>query len=230
MVFSLSLLQHRLHALGALWLADQLPQFIRNAIQQAHSNHVELTLYISSRDEHFDLLKALEAQMRMRDSGFLFVGSREGTPGQRCLVAHKFSPLLQYQSVIIVRTADCRLLTSGKHNAVKVSVSSVSCSIIPPWVPLSFLLAALLFWLPFPDLGANASYVCAFHRQILSKIPSIGLEQAAVSLKEDRARGIIGREESDIVATGTVQPSLVFFVSFILLPVLSIAYGILFLS
>ena len=165
--------------------------------------------------------------MSKRGSGVLL--ARDGTytdpdsdsdsdsdKGGAKLVAYKFSSLLQHQSVLTVRVSG-----GFRARTKSVTVSSVSCSIVPPWVPFSALLALLLFWVPFSDQGANTEYLRAFHRDVMLHIPHVEVV-APLAL----APALIPPPPPVVVQPSS---SLIFFFLFILLPVLSATYAVLFL-
>lgn len=216
MVFSLTLLQHRAHGDWSRWVLGLLPSWAREAIERGHVAEWEWVVKQTNcpKNGRFDLHEMLASGMSKRGSGLLLVRGGTDAGDSGILVAHKFSPLLQYQSVLTVSTSG-----GSRARARTVKVSCVSCSIVPPWVPFSALFALLLFWVPFSDQGANAEYLRAFHRDVLLNIPELDAStEAALVLPPPPAPAV-------------VQPSssLVFFSIFILLPILSAAYAVLFL-
>eukprot|EP01038_Epipyxis_sp_PR26KG_P013444 gene13444-18026_t len=155
MVFLLTLLQHRL--LGIIKPGDWLeysssshsfstttPSKFKRPSNGTSSPH-DLVLSEVFKIVMFEINKA----------PFLIVNSTEESMK---INLHKFSKYYQFQSVIELHIIERFVEESSTHH-VYFKIRSVSAAIFPAFIPFVFILSLPFFFVPFPDFGANESYV-----------------------------------------------------------------------
>lgn len=203
MVFSLTILQHKIHGrFGRVINNTILPDFLK----RLHSFTQEWSIDIPKNFILEDMTNHLSQKVGAPYSGMLLVSSSSDE-----LIVHKLSNLLQYLSILEVSLTEHKQ-SRGKRQLL-IRITSTSASILPAWFPLSCVLSCFLFWIPFSDLGVNEHYVHSFARQVL--IPIFG------SSAIDNIDAVDSKQSSMMLFN--IQPSFVFFFSFILLPVISAA-------
>jgi hypothetical protein len=117
------------------------------------------------------------------------------------ITLHKFSDVLQYLSVINIQ-----IEINGRKAVLKAR--SVSASAIPCFFPFCFLFGIFLFWLPFHDSNVNTLYLNELDLLIKKINPSI------------RTKFITKNKNSYLSNFISYIPtSLIFFSSFIVLPI-----------
>jgi hypothetical protein len=157
MVFLLTQLQ-------AKWYAAVRPATWFSVPCDAHA-HEETWEFDATEDELFTVIlegKLLQQQRRAGAPWFPFLAASL-TPSSCQLL--KISNILQFLSIIHLRALSdqrgTRRSLSSSGERVTVVARSESTCILPAFVPLplGLLAAVLLFWVPFPDFGANKAYL-----------------------------------------------------------------------
>ena len=126
---------------------------------------------------------------------FLFVSSNVYT-GE--FVLHKLSSIFQYLSVITIKIQ----VRKKDFQSIKVTLLSRSASFLPTWFPFVSLFTVLFCWIPFSDFGCNEVYLLEIIKLI---------DKKPIESKDE----IISN-----VNNGSDFGSLLFFLGFIILPVL----------
>ena len=123
----------------------------------------------------------------------------------------------------------------------RIKIKSVSVSIFPSFVPLGFFFGYLFFFLPFTDFGVNEKYVKelkSYFGIVQNDKKKDNIDSDSKIEKRDRGKeikNVIKNENSENkennffsdVQEKVLPPSKIFFIFFILFPILSAAFFLL---
>lgn len=146
------------------------------------------------------------------------------------LIFHKFSTIVQSLSAVYVKLT--LSIENDSKYYLRITTRAVSTCILPCSIPLAPLFGAFLFWIPFPDLGANADYLhemfqfCAVNVKQLQSNDELG--HATVlwnALPSINSSSYFAKAFSSIVTE--IPDSLKFFSFVILLPMACITFLLL---
>lgn len=203
MVFWIVQKQHKL--IGKINCGDWL-----NAAAHFHSSEAswESSLGVNST------LKLIQDDVR-QSRQFLLMNSKPSNP----LVYHKLSNIYQSLSVITITVA----AKEGSKDGSIIKTRSVSASILPCFVPIPILIlvGSVFFWVPFTDGGCNEGYLLQIN-DIFQRRKSTANTIINMTLVY-RSSNI-----SKLFGLQYIPSSMVFFLSFIALPVVFVAFLLLF--
>ena len=148
---------------------------------------------------------------------------KQSNETDKVIIAHRFSHILQYMSIITITFKHQADDYNGKnifknkgknfHTNRTIIIESRSACILPPWFPFVSFWMRLIYWIPYSDLGVNKKYLTEliFESNYLNNIhPNFQWNIQEQDSSE------INNEDYDYL-----PGSAVFFLSFIVIPIVS---------
>lgn len=176
----------------------------------------------------YDILKVMSTIEEKKSFKFMLVTNDDGDDDLYTTKYYKFSNILQFMSVVTITLTP--VSKSGERSPsqkggaspsitgyTEVAIKSCSASVFPAFLPLGFLLGIFLFWVPFPDFGANKKYVEELKAAI----------DAHVSRRKENIDSL--EENNAVDASATASDGATFFLCFIVVPIITAVCYILFL-